>query len=557
MRLTTAAGLLIGKNRESGRRVYFVPNPDDPHLLMLGASGCGKTALLELLVRQHIRLRHGLCLLDVEGELYDRILTYCAKGANMAERVVLIDPHEEKYRFGLNYYDMPDSSPDRVASLFVEAIYKVFGQDQRDTKVLMERWIQNAVSVLIRHPRGPYTPAELHQLFVNQEWRRAFLAQVPENRAQTTEWEYLESLSQRDQNFQLLAPIVRAIKFCADERMEEIVGQPSSVRWREAMDEGKIVLVNLRAGGQVSSGLSRMLGVMIFHQIVEAALERPEGSRPFYTYIDEFAELVTDDFKRSFKRLRKRGVYFHIATQELEDLKLTPEDLGLLTSVLMSASTKMVFGLGYEDEARMMAKQMFGPHLTGKIVKWQGPPITNAIPYVHDEEIEVVTSFGGESQMFPGFLPGGQVPTPATGSSSGEAFSRTTQQRTTYEYEQRETPPQYYPMEEEERLRAADIMRQGRGELFMKWLPNVAPIPVATVIPGTKGIYPRAGKELWVSPERKRSFVDEVYQRMRLKEPVEVRRIIAERRELAAPAIELTPVTDEDIAKAKGLPARE
>src|SRR3990167_288722 len=65
------------------------------HLYIIGKSGVGKSKLLELLVRQDVSHKHGLCLFDPHGETIDAILDFVPE--NRIQDVVIIDPSDAEY----------------------------------------------------------------------------------------------------------------------------------------------------------------------------------------------------------------------------------------------------------------------------------------------------------------------------------------------------------------------------------------------------------------------------------------------------------------------------
>ena len=76
------------------------------------------------------------------------------------------------------------------------------------------------------------------------------------------------------------------------------------------MNEGKVILCNLGKGVGLSRRLGRQLGIILIHQIVEAALtRRGGGARPFYLYADEFGKVVCSDFSDALDTLRQFGVH--------------------------------------------------------------------------------------------------------------------------------------------------------------------------------------------------------------------------------------------------------
>ncbi|RLG54090.1 MAG: hypothetical protein DRN95_08950, partial [Candidatus Hydrothermarchaeota archaeon] len=118
------------------------------------------------------------------------------------------------------------------------------------------------------------------------------------------------------------------------------------------------------ASNKLSQEEQRMLGVVIVDKIVQAAKSRvdiPERKRrPFYFYLDEFGQFVSEDIARALQELRKFKVFLVLAHQELEQLR--QESPKVYSAVMGEPQVRISFRISRED-AEIMAKEMF----TGKI----------------------------------------------------------------------------------------------------------------------------------------------------------------------------------------------
>jgi type IV secretory pathway TraG/TraD family ATPase VirD4 len=121
------------------------------------------------------------------------------------------------------------------------------------------------------------------------------------------------------------------------------------VRIRQAMDEGKILIVNL-AKGRVGEDSSSLLGGLLVTTIGLAAYTRvdtpPEKRRDFFVYIDEFQSFTTLALANMLSDNRKYRVGFVITHQYLH--QLTPE---IRHAVLGNVGTFISFRVGPEDAA--------------------------------------------------------------------------------------------------------------------------------------------------------------------------------------------------------------
>ncbi|MEM1558022.1 MAG: type IV secretion system DNA-binding domain-containing protein [Thermoproteota archaeon] len=84
------------KIRERDRRTHFY---------VVGASGAGKSKFLEFLIRQDVAKGNGFGVIDPHGDLIEDIKGYLALALSkeeLEERVLLIDPTDEKYTVAFN-----------------------------------------------------------------------------------------------------------------------------------------------------------------------------------------------------------------------------------------------------------------------------------------------------------------------------------------------------------------------------------------------------------------------------------------------------------------------
>ena len=470
--------IFLGYNREDGSRIVLAPEARSTHVLLLGATETGKTTLMENMIRQDIDAGNGVLVLDPHGDLYERLLKYCCVRSSNLKRLHLINPSDDTRRVGINYFDMPGLDIDSRVRFMLNGLYKAFGQSPDETKVLLERWGKASLRAL--EPLG-FTLAELYFLLVNRDFRKAVLERIQDPFLRQ-EWAYFDSLPTRDKDFHLLAILDRASRFAESERTRQIFGQANSVDWLKVMDEGGIVLVNLLPG-RAPEDLMKMVGISILHQVYGSAKMRPKNeprTKHFYVYVDEFSQLLTDDYAKVLRELRGFGVHFLLSQQDLNDLKRADENEILFNTVLNNTAVKIVFHLGNYNEAVEMAKHIFGTQITGDEIKAE---ITQAIPHTYEETvIGHSKGFGFSDNSLEILTPEGDIARQGfgRGSSSSSSTSETTAQRVEYSYEK---IPVFRSLEESFHRRAVDIMAQVIGEAQILYNAKRPPLPLRTLIP--------------------------------------------------------------------------
>lgn len=350
----------VGFNSLNGRPINLSEEEFKKHWHFLGATGKGKTKYIEHFTRMLIEQKQGLCLIDPHGDLYEEMTKFVVR-KRLEDRVILLDPNQDNCLFGLNYLERGAhivKEIDAHVNLVMRAIGKVFGGENQDALPRLQHWERNTLHALM--DQGLTMVEMLDFLSLTDPKLRQSIVEKLKDPYITKDWQEFEALRRQEKEIRLESVLNRATKFLGNERIRRIVGQSqSTVNFRQAMDEGKIVLVNL-SPKFISREAQRMLGVMIVDMVIEAAFSRadmPEKDRkPFYFIVDEFGEFVCDDFAYALETLRKYGVFLMLSNQQMDQLQ--QESSRVYASVMTNCTNKVVFGISRED-AEIMAKELF------------------------------------------------------------------------------------------------------------------------------------------------------------------------------------------------------
>ena len=154
-----------------------------------------------------------------------------------------------------------------------------------------------------------------------------------------------------------VAPIANKIgAFLANPIIRQSLCQPEKpIRFRTAMDQGQMIIVNL-AKGKIGSDNANVVGGLILTNIMNAAFSRhniPETKRrAFFLYADEFHNFTTASVADMLSEARKYGIGL-IASQQHSS---QTEKL-VLDSLLGNAGTILSLRIGAHD-APLIARQM-------------------------------------------------------------------------------------------------------------------------------------------------------------------------------------------------------
>lgn len=361
-------GLLLGRNIYRGveTKVHMTEEDRRRHMYILGRTGVGKTEIMKFMAAQDIANGKGLCIIDPHGDFIEDVLPHIPK--RRAEDVILFDPFDTERPMGLNMLEVTrDEQKDFAVQEMISIFYKLV-TDPAMLGPMFEHNMRNAMLTLMADKDSPGTLVEIPRIFTDTEFQKYKVSKVQDPVVRAF-WEKEMSKTSDFHKSEMLGYLVSKVgRFVENSMMRNIVGQPkSSFNFREVMDSGKILLVNL-AKGKVGEMNAKLLGLIIVSKIQMAALSRadqPEDQRrDFYLYVDEFQNFITDAFSTILSEARKYKLNLIIAHQFLGQLQ---QDAGahgaasqsLRDAVFGNAGSMLSFRIGVED-AEVMAKE-FAP----------------------------------------------------------------------------------------------------------------------------------------------------------------------------------------------------
>ncbi len=382
-------GFNIGENTLNGANFFIDYVNLLLHWAIIGGTGRGKSKMLDLRTRYHIENRHGLILLDPHGSLYDDILDYVT-AMGYKNRVILVNPNEMENSVGLNFLTRNAMDVSAQASQVMKAIAKVFGEEDSDTKPRLERWQRNLLISLIE---ANLTLADMLDFLslTSSFYREAALHNVTNDYVKR-EWQGFDGIKKRTERENLIeAPLNRAAKIILSDPIRRIIGQQqSTIDIKEAIERGKIILVNL-APIKVSRECQQILGILLIDLIINFAFQRTrrQAKKPFFVIVDEAAELTSNDLPYSLQALRKFGIFFTLCYQTLAQIKQIP---GYYENVMTNCDVKLAFKSSRQDSEELIG-ELFAGSIHGNKIKDE---IHHSILIPH-ETVREITSIGHSS----------------------------------------------------------------------------------------------------------------------------------------------------------------
>lgn len=343
-------GLYLGKSVYRGveRPVYISHEDRLRHMYLIGKTGTGKSQLLESWIVQDMKEGKGLCFIDPHGDAVEELLQLVPP--ERAEDVIYFNPFDTDRPIGMNLIEArTDDEKDFVSTSIINMFYKLF--DPYKTGIVgprFEHTVRNAILTatveegatfvdvmkIVENPGGPYMQRFLPK--VTDPLVRSFWT---EQIANTSDFHKSETLDYIVSKFG---------RFVTNKMMRNIVGQStSSFSFREVMDQGKILFVNLSKGA-LGEENSSFLGLVLVPRILMAAMSRvnvpEEQRRDFYLYVDEFQNFATPDFAQILSEARKFRLALCVANQFIGQI-----DEEVKNAIFGNVGTLMTYRVGVSD----------------------------------------------------------------------------------------------------------------------------------------------------------------------------------------------------------------
>ena len=355
-------GLYIGDNLYRGVDKKFCMTASDRqrHFYIVGQTGVGKSWLLADMALQDIKAGKGVCFIDPH-DTYESILERIPP--ERIEDVIYFDPSQTERPMGFNVMECErEDQKDFVTSSIINLMYKLY--DPYKTGIVGPRFehaIRNIMLTVMIEPGATFI--EIVRCLTDQSYVQELLPKLTDPMVKRYWTDQIAQTSDFHKSEVLDYIVSKFGRFITNTMMRNIIGQStSSFNFRQAMDEGKILIINL-AKGTIGEENSAFLGLVLIPKILIAAMSRqdmPEADRKdFYLYVDEFQNFATQDFAVILSEARKYHLNLTVANQFISQM-----DDEVKNAVFGNVGTIASFRLGISD-AGFLTKQFqpeFGEH---------------------------------------------------------------------------------------------------------------------------------------------------------------------------------------------------
>jgi hypothetical protein len=340
-------GLYLGKSVYRGmtRPVYISPEDRRRHVYIIGKTGVGKSELMSDMVLQDIRGGRGVCFIDPHDTI-EKILELIPP--ERAEDVIYFDPSDTERPMGLNMLSAQTEEQQHfVVNSIIGLMYKLY--DPHKTGIIGPRFehaIRNAMLTVMSEEGSTFV--EVVRCLTDAKFVQELLPKVKDPVVKRYWTDQIAQTADFHKSEVLDYIVSKFGRFVTNKMMRNIIGQSqSSFDFRQCMDEGKILLINL-AKGKIGEENSNFLGLVLVPKILIAAMSRqdiPESQRKdFYLYVDEFQNFATPDFAQILSEARKYCLNLTVANQFIGQVEEEVKN-----AVFGNVGTLMAFRVGVTD----------------------------------------------------------------------------------------------------------------------------------------------------------------------------------------------------------------
>lgn len=339
--------------RNNKQDVFIKPSDRLRHMYVVGQTGTGKSKFIAGACLRDIKMGHGTAFIDPHGSDTEWIIERIPE--ERKEDVIIFDPSDLDNPIGMNMleYEKPEQR-----TLIINDMLTIFDKLYNLKMTggpIFEQYMRNAMMLVMSHPESGNTILEIPRVLTDEKFRELKLKNT-DLQDVVRFWREEATKVEGEASLKNLVPYItsKLSTFLYNDFVRPIViQQNSTINFRDVLDNKKILLIKLSKGliGDVNSNF---LGMIIIGKLLLAALSRediPEEQRePFYLYIDEFQNFLTDSIYSILSEARKYKLSLTIAHQFINQL-VTSGDTKIRDSVFGNVGTRVYMRVGSDDSS--------------------------------------------------------------------------------------------------------------------------------------------------------------------------------------------------------------
>lgn len=331
------------------RDLCVMPADLTTHVLVSGRTGTGKTTLLCSVAEQLMRNDYGIVLIETKGDETGQTLFHAVLERIPRHRVddcIVVDVGDEQHAASYNVLD--EGNP-RIA---VERICGLFDHLYRDRGVYSREAFYHGLMTLIARPGHSFV--DLLPLFdprdhAEEAWREELIASLDDPELQDFWRRYLAR--PRPEQARFAQPLAdRAWQLSSRPEIRRIFGQShSTFNFREALEQHKVVLVNLSGVGEATALLA---GTLLTNSLW-TAIKVAKADKPNFVFLDEWPTLLDLGIPMDELLSRARGYQAGLFLAAQHPAGLPMDVRG---AAFTNCASQVVFAGGNED-GRLFARE--------------------------------------------------------------------------------------------------------------------------------------------------------------------------------------------------------
>ena len=330
------------------------------HIYILWQTGTWKSTLMLSQAIDDMDNGRWFCFIDPHWDAVEFLLKHFPK--ERINDLIHFDLWNTAYPIWLNPLEVnPEDADEKdvVTNDLVEMFIQMYGPEIFGPRI--QDYFRNACLLLMDQPEW-WTIVDIMRLFTDDAFAEAKIRNIKD--PVVAAWWNKTYKKMWDREKAEIIPFIQAKfwPFTTWVYVRNIIWQPkSSFKMYDAMQENKIILMNL-AKWISWEETSKLIWKIISMQVKLSALKRakiPEKERkPFYLYVDEFQNYVSQSFESILSEARKYKLWLCVAHQYIDQLK--QEWLGgnmdLSKTIFGNIGTMFVFKV-WAPDAEFLAKE--------------------------------------------------------------------------------------------------------------------------------------------------------------------------------------------------------
>jgi hypothetical protein len=346
--------MYVGKNiyRGQTKEVFLRPEDRLRHFYIIGQTGTGKSGLMSGMMIRDMKLGHGCAYIDPHGSDAEKILQQVPP--ERVEDVVIFDPADLERPVGLNMLEFHSTAQKTLVTNEMLNIFDTLYNLKVTGGPMFEQYMRYAIMLLTEDTESGSTLLEIPKIFVDQGYRDYKISKCKDQEV-IDFWKKQAEQAGGEASLKNIVPYVvsKFTAFLSNDYVRPIIAQQeSTINFRKIMDEQKILIVRL-SKGKIGDFNANLLGMIIIGKILIGSLER-EGTaekdrKPFYLYIDEFQNFLTDGIMIILSEARKYKLSLTLAHQFIGQLTREGNNTKIRDAIFGNVGNKAILRIGEED----------------------------------------------------------------------------------------------------------------------------------------------------------------------------------------------------------------